>query len=154
MAFLLPNLVVRAIRKARGKSRPEQEIRIDWFVEDVVAKIESSMESRVVIATELLRSQTVKNISKPVRKGTGPKGGKIIGDRSKPGEFPRADTGQLMRTLLTDVREVRDGVFEGSVSTPLDYGVILEVRKKRSFLRRTLNEELPRIKAILGEVIE
>ena len=148
-----PVPAVTLARKRRPELRAGQEIRIDWFADDVLAEIQANMEVRVGVATELLKSQTIKNISKPVTKTIGPLGGRVVTDRSEPGEFPRADTGLLMKSILSDVRQV-GGDWQGVIGTTLDYGVILEVRMGRSFLRRTLNEEAPRLRRILAGPIK
>lgn len=118
-----------------GTSAAKQAIRIEWFIKEVSDKINFTMKQRVRIATELVKSQVVKNISKAVGKS----GGRVT-ERSKPGEFPRADTTQLMKSIFGDTRTTADGAHEGYVGTPLDYGVILELYRDRSFLRRTLDE--------------
>ena len=63
-------------------------------------------------------------------------------------EFPKADTTQLMKTIF-NVIEVRGNIIEGHIGTPMDYGLILEVKLDRSFLKRTLLEESSSIKRIL-----
>lgn len=70
-------------------------------------------------------------------------------ERSKPGEFPRADTTQLLRTIFTDYKQAGPGTFDGFVGSPLDYSLRLELKMNRSFLRRTLNEERSTVIRIL-----
>jgi len=53
-----------------------------------------------------------------------------------------------MKTIFSDVR-FEDGGWTGYVGTPLDYGVILELRMNRSFLVRTLREKTPDLTRIL-----
>jgi hypothetical protein len=114
------------------------------------------LKHRVQIATEHLRNRVVENISKPVTKAVGPNGGVQVTQRSRPGEFPRADTTLLMKTIFGEVMESRPRVWEGYVGTPLDYGLILEVspRLDRSFLLRTFREESERIRKILTAPFE
>jgi len=109
-----------------------------------------TMKQRVKLATHLLQDKVVRNISRPVTKTTGPRGGRRITDRSKAGEFPKADTTQLMKSIFSEVRETGPGYFDGFVGTTLDYGAILEVRMNRSFLVKTLNEELGKVRRILS----
>jgi hypothetical protein len=107
------------------------------------------MKSRVKLATTMLRKQTIKNLSVAVKKETGPISGEIVvTERSKPGEFPRAEKSTLLRSIFSDVGQTQTGA-EGYVGTPLDYGLILETRRNRSFLVRTLQEESPTIRRIL-----
>jgi len=103
------------------------------------------MAKRVKIATDFLKQRVVQNIKRPItkikrrEKGTGKFQKSIAKDRSKPGEFPKADTTHLMKTIIGNTSKVPGG-WEGIVGTPLDYGVILEIKKDRSFLLRTFNE--------------
>ena len=124
-----------------------------------------TFEKRVRMATNYLRDKVVQNISRPVTKTkiTGRRSGKTgkflpsitrVTDRSKPGEFPKADTTLLMKTIIAETKMTADGVFDGFVGTPLDYGVILELRLDRSFLVRTLNEERDRITKMLSGPLE
>ena len=69
--------------------------------------------------------------------------------RSKPGEFPHAETTQLLKTIFGEVRQTARGVWDGFIGTPLSYGLILEIKMNRSFLVRSLNEERGNIKRIL-----
>lgn len=139
-----------AARARRAERQETRDARIDWFVGDVCGKIEMTMEQRVRMATAHLKDRVVRNVGRPVTKGTGPRGGRTVTDRSKSGEFPKADTTLLMKTIFDDVKRDSEGNWDGYVGTPLDYGLILEVRMNRSFLARTLNEESGRIKQILS----
>ncbi len=137
---------------ARARSANKNELsskRTEWFINEVSDKVVLSIKQRVTVATELVQSKTISNISRPVTKGTGPRGGRVVTNRSQPGEFPKADTTQLLKTIFSTVTETSPGVWDGFVGTPLSYGLILENRMKRSFLKRTLNEQLGNIRRIL-----
>ena len=121
---------------------------LDWFGKQVYARIDQEIGRRVGVATSLLRKRILFNISLPVKRTIGPKGGTVV-ERSKPGEFPRRDTALLMGTMMSGVARVTPGVHEGYVGTPLDYGVLLEMRMDRSFLLRTFFQELGTVQAIL-----
>lgn len=143
-----PSAAVMAARGRRAERAAKTAIRTEWFINNVLAKANVSFAQRVTIATEYLRSKVTVNISKPVTKSQVKmiRNGKTVTrtrvtERSKPGEFPRADTTLLMKSLLTDVSEPIPRVHVGKIGTPLDYGVILELFRDRSFLLRTLNEE-------------
>lgn len=144
-----PNAAVLAAKARRAAGKGKASLNIEWFIEEVSKKVDLTMHQRVKIATEFLRSRILKNISRPVTKGTGPRGGKVVFNRSKPGEYPKAETTQLMKTLIAGVRTDANGQPSGYVGTPLDYGLILETRMDRSFLVRTLNIEKPRLTKIL-----
>ena len=122
------------------------------------------------LATEFVKNKVVKNISRPVTKivvkspqGRNAKGQFTKGqsytrvtNRSKKGEFPKADTTQLMKTIFSTYQEFGPMSFAGYVGTPLDYGLRLEISPSldRSFLVRTLNEERENVMAILSGPIK
>jgi hypothetical protein len=130
---------VQAAKARRGKREDVQSQKDEWFIQKVVENTNLALADRVAIATNWLRDKVVKNISKPVTK-------EVIGgitrvtERSLPGEFPRADTTNLLKTIIAEVK-TEGGVTEGYVGTPVDYGVILELKMDRSFLVRTWNAE-------------
>lgn len=145
----IPNADVIAARRRRITKVSGRAVRFEWLIEEVSTTIVLTMRQRVAFATHFLKDQVVRNISISVIKGKGPRGGRVITGRSRPGEFPRADTKQLMKTIFEDIREVFPGTFDGYVATPLDYGLILETRMNRSFLVRSYNELLTDIRRIL-----
>ena len=124
-------------RSILAGSASAKAVSIEWFTARVLNHINLTMRRRVRLATSLLKARVIVNLSMPVKRITGPRGGVII-QRSRPGEFPRADTLKLMRTIFSDTATVAPGIHEGYVGTPLDYGMFLEVFQKRSFLTRTL----------------
>ena len=141
---------IAAAQARRGASN--RDVRIDSFVDQVANKMVSLLQQRVVTAVSLLRNRIVQNINVLVKKEKSSRTGRIIvTERSKKGEFPRADTTQLMKTIFSDVISKGRGTVEGYVGTPLDYGLILETSKRldRGFLVRTLNQERSRITKIL-----
>ena len=146
----IANPAVEAGRARRAEAQAERDVRIEWFIQEVCGKVAIAMRERVKIATHLLKDRVVQNISTPVVKGVGPRGGRVITGRSKEGEFPHAETTQLMKTIFEEVRETEPGMYDGFVGTPLDYGLILETRMNRSFLVRTLNETREDITRILS----
>lgn len=152
-----PGKAVEEARLRREARAVVSQIRIEWFIEDVLNKVGASMAKRVRIATEYLHSKITLNISKAVVVGTGPRSGRrVVIERSKRGEFPRADTTQLMKTLIRDVKQDEAGQWSGYVGTPLSYGLILETDEDldRKFLVRTLNEERDKIAQILDGPLE
>lgn len=139
------------VQAARGRrlSRADFESkRSEWFVKQVEEKVNLTLYQRTVLATEHVRAKVVTNISRPVTKTV--IGNKtVVTDRSVPGEFPKADTTNLMKTIFSQVTNRGKGVVDGYIGTPVDYGVILELYRDRSFLKRTLNEELETVKRII-----
>lgn len=125
----------------------------EWFIDEAVAGVNLTARQRVVLATEWLRNKTVLNISVPVVKEvrTRRDGGQqtVVTERSKPGEYPRADTTLLRKSIFGVVQEPELGIFDGFVGTPVDYGVRLELQINRSFLLRTFVEEKPQLLKIL-----
>lgn len=148
---------VEAARGRRAARSGRTEARIEWFIDQVQNRVDLTFEERVEIAMQYLWTKVVNNISVPVVKEvatlrSGPNKGKSltrVTERSVAGEFPRADTTTLRRTITSEVVKTAKG-FEGYIITPLDYGMILETRMDRSFLRRTLEEEIPQLERILG----
>lgn len=132
--------MARIPKTSRGKGSNRNK----WFIKEVSDKIALTVKQRVAIATDLVRSKVVKNLSIPVVRR-----GNVVIIRSKPGEYPRADTVQLMRTIFGIKKETSPQVFDGFIGTNLDYGLFLETRMNRSFLRRTLNEERSKVMRIL-----
>lgn len=145
-----PSPAVLAARERRSETLAKKTVKIEWFIDEVSDKVSMTLRKRVKIATELVKSKVVQNISRPVVKAIGPKGGKRVFGRSVSGEFPAADTTHLRKTIFGEVRSDVPGVFDGYVGTPLDYGLILETRMNRSFLVRTLNEEAEKVKRVIS----
>jgi hypothetical protein len=124
------------------------------MTQNVLNRVNLTMHERVRLATAMLLSAITKNISTAVTIGKGPKGGRVVTGRSRPGEYPHAETVQLMRTLFSDVRENQDGSVDGFVGSPLEYSLILETQMDRSFLVRTLHEEASNLRLILTAPME
>jgi len=148
MAAPLKFTAKRAAQKARRQGASDASIK--WFGEQVKRDIRIGIKARVGWAAQTLRDKVVVNINDPVRRFTGPRSGRVQVDkesRSKPGQFPKADTTRL-RTDIFWQREL--GARPSAiVGTTLSYGLRLEVHMNRSFLRRTMNDFLPKIKQIL-----
>ena len=138
---------IEADRQRRADEATQSEADIQWFIQEVTQSISLSMEQRVRVATELVKNRVIINISRPVTK-TPSVLGIIVTDRSLPGEFPKADTTQLMKTVFSSLRRTPNTI-RGYIGTPLDYGLKLELKMGRSFLVRTLNEERLNIERIL-----
>lgn len=129
---------------------------MEWFADNVIDTVQMTMKDRVNLATDFIRNKVVMNISKAVVVGKNKFGRRKVIERSKPGEFPRADTTALMKSIFTGLDLVEHGVWQGFVGTPLDYGYILETseRLNRSFLKRTLDEERATVIRILSGPIK
>jgi hypothetical protein len=149
-----------AMMAARERRIARWNVRVDWFGDRVRRNVHMGMEKRLTATAQLLRDKVVINISIPVVKekrkvtGTDPISGRsrtttktVVTERSKPGEFPRADTTRLMKDIFW---ELRPEEFSARVGTTLDYGLRLELHMRRSFLRRTLFEDQGRLEIILA----
>ena len=142
---------IEAGRARRSAAAAAGLVRVEWFIKEVNQKVKISMKNRVRIATALLKDKVVRNISRPVTKGTtGPRGGKLVTNRSKEGEYFKAETTQAMKSVFSQVIESSSGVYDGYVGVPLSYPVILETKRNRKFLAASLNEERGRVNAILS----
>ncbi len=129
------------------RRRARSQAQIEWFGNQVAQNIRVGMAARLRVAAQLLRDRVVINLSKPVEKTRGQRSGRtrvVPGSRSRPGEFPRADTTRLMKDIFYEV----DGMT-ARVGTTLDYGLILETQMDRSFLQRTMNELRPVLERLL-----
>jgi len=114
----------------------------------VLHNINVGMERRLKLVGQLLRDKVVINISIPVVKQKSSITGRIIvTERSKPGEFPRADTTNLMKHIYSEYHEETMSVHVG---TNVDYGLWLETLMNRGFLRRSLLEMEHELGVTLG----
>jgi len=151
MAKSKTNTMSEAEREAKRLLRHVRiDSRVDTYEDELKKGVQKTMRQRVAIASQLFRDKVVANLSKPVRKISGTRTKRRIVDptsRSKEGEFPRADTTRLMKDIF--VRRSDDG-SKAQIGTTLGYGLILETKMKRSFLRRTFNEFRPQLTRILG----
>lgn len=140
-------------------------VRIVKYTNKVLLNTQKTMKARLMTVGQLLRDRTVINISHPVIKerrivtSRDPDTGKVTRrtqtvtvpgppSRSRPGEFPHADTTRLMKDIFYDWVEGQQAV---RVGTTLDYGLFLETRMNRSFLVRTLNEMRPWIAQVFSQ---
>ena len=125
----------------------------EWRIEEVANTINLSLKRRMAVATHYLQTQVVRNISVSVKKSI-VNGKIVVTERSQPGEFPRMDTGKLMRSVIRDVQNPAFGIYDGFVGTKSEYGVKLELEMGRVFLKRTFYDALPMIeKALTGPAI-
>ena len=132
-------------------------IRLKWMGMKVEAELKQGVRKRLMFIGEHLKKTMMINLSTPVTKvrksrrrttSRGKAGSSYTWvqpeSRSKPGQFPRAETGLL-----------RDSIIKGFVSpqtmmvgTSKKYGALLETKLDRSFIRRTLNEQMGVVGAI------
>jgi hypothetical protein len=142
-------------RLRRVEAIDKRLVRIQWFIDEVSDKVKMTLHTRVKMAVEYLRDRVVRNISRPVTKVVGVRSGRIVvKDRSKSGEFPKADTTTLMKGIFSDVRETLPGIIDGFVGSPNDYALFLELKLNRKFLTRTLAEERDTITRLLAGPIK
>jgi len=139
----------RAIDLRRSSARAGREVKIKWFIKEANDKVSLTMKKRTQLASALVYDVVVRNISVAVKKETGPRGRVIVTQRSTEGEFPRADTTRLLKDIFWDVKNEGRGNWVGYVGTTLDYGLILELKMNRSFLKRTLDENRSLVNALL-----
>jgi HK97 gp10 family phage protein len=124
-----------------------------WYGEQRHAEIQLEMRRRIAAAVRLVLNQARVLVSTPgtrLRKGKAKVYGAV---RSQPGEPPRKQTGQLRRSIATEVL----GLI-GRVGTNLKYGKHLELGTRhmaaRPWLRRALAESRAKITAILSRPIK
>lgn len=109
---------------------------LKWYGPKVHAGVRRLAASRLNLAAEYLRGKIVRNLRRKQTRIHGP---------SQPGEFPHADTGRLSQSVFRTTATESDPSC--IVGTNLVYGRVHEI--KRSFLRRTLYEELPQLRRIV-----
>lgn len=149
-----------AMLAARDRRIVRWNMRVRWLGDRVRRNIHIGMEQRLKVSAQLLRDRVVINISIPVVKVkktylyNDPITGRlkkstrtVVTERSKPGEFPRADTTRLMKDIFWELRREE---MRAVVGTTLDYGLRLELHMQRSFLRRTLFETANQIGVIIA----
>jgi hypothetical protein len=144
--------IAGATKKASTTLAGKGGTRVVWNGDAVAAQIGKTMAQRLKAASFILSQQTKQNLSKPVLKYKGIRSNRIQvlpESRSKPGEFPRAETTRLKKDIFHQLVTPEKAV----VGTTLDYGLILEMKMNRSFLRRTHQEMLPTIRKILTKKI-
>lgn len=131
---------VQAARARRAGRAGQTRVEIQSFVDEVSKRIDLTLKQRVTVAVGFLQDQIVKNISVPVTKVV--IGGRTrVTERSKRGEYPRADTTTLLRSVFWDVKEDQPGRIQGFVGTPIGYAIPLELMMDRRFMTRTLDEQ-------------
>jgi hypothetical protein len=149
--------ILSAVEKAliRRTGRAQEGLtRIVWKIEEAKKKVRFNLNQRVALATGLVFQSTLLNISKSVGRGTRARKRTrtVVTERSKPGEFPRADTTLLMTSLFMGVVKEKRRTW-GYIATPQDYGLILEIKLNRSFLVRTLRAQEHTVRRLLTRPI-
>ena len=147
MAEGLNEYAARTLQKWTG-ARLRLDVKVTMFIERTLQRKTFTIAQRVRIATQFLQDRVRVNLSRPVRKVKN-KVGRIKVDpnsRSQRGEFPRADTTRLLKDIFISMSEDK---LTGRVGTTLMYGLVLETRMDRSFLRRSLSELRDQILLIL-----
>lgn len=134
---------------------------VKWNSAAVTQPALQAVIARMKLSGEHLKNAHVMNLSTPVTKirkkrrrttSRGAKGSSYTyadpASRSKPGEFPRAETGELRRNTFSDV-EIGGPVVTLIVGTSKKYGERLETKMGRLGLRATLLAEIGVIQRIM-----
>ena len=134
---------------------------VSWNSQAVMGPAIRAVIARMKLSGEHLKNAHIMNLSAPVTKikrkrrrttSRGTKGSSYTyvdpTSRSKPGEYPRADTGELRRNTFSDV-EVQGPIVTLIVGTSKKYGERLETKMDRKGLRSTLLEELGTVNQIM-----
>ena len=127
----MPFTPAQALTRYRGRVL-DANVKIEWFTRRVERSINIGLDRRARLAAQLLRDKIVVNISLPIERDD--RGDVAV--RSVNREFPRIETGRLMRDIF--VKRMGPGWYR--IGTTLDYGLILETRMNRSFILRTFRE--------------
>jgi hypothetical protein len=127
----------------------------------VQKQVIAGMVKRFKVLGEHLKNRHIMELSVPVVKARkkrrrttsrGTKGSSYTyaepDSRSKPGEYPRAETGELRRNTFSEV-SLEIGFIKLEVGTSKKYGEMLETKMDRKGLRATLISSMPDIRKIL-----
>lgn len=128
--------------QAQARGGLTGSFRIDWKAPAVTRAIDAELGQRVYRAGKHVYSRIQHNINTSVvytSNGI---------ERSKPGEYPRRETGKLRNSIFVDFRRVVGGAVV-YVGTDTDYAVHLEKSMNRSFILRTWREEQSVVNSIL-----
>lgn len=101
---------------------PNAQVKIEWFGEAVKQSLSQTMQQRLGLVARLLSAEIKVDISIPVRKALGKHGRLVVVERSKPGEPPRLETGNLRRSVFGRL-VTKD---EAHVGVTAHYGLFLE----------------------------
>jgi len=140
---------VDAARARRTARATQVKINEQWFINEIANRVDLTLTQRVKVACEFLKDKIVKNLNVPVKKEI-IGGVTVVTERSKPGEFPRAETSTLLRSIFSDVPRPQGHKVVGYVGMPLDYGVKLELKMNRSFLLRTFRSLKPSLERMVS----
>ena len=134
---------------------------VQWNSNKLAQEIVTGMAKRMALLGEHMKGAHMRKLSKPVvkitkaRRRTTTRGGKgstytyaVPSSRSKPGEYPRAETGLLMKSIQADTDVTPAGITL-KVGTTSKYGAELELKAGRLGLRATMIENIPVIKKVL-----
>lgn len=108
--------------------RIDKNVRLVWRGPQVEAEIRLELARRLTTAVRLVADKVKQNIDTPVF------------PRSKPGEYPRRETGNLQHSVRSYTTPIGLNLV-GVVATDVPYGWYLEKSLKREFLSRTLKEQ-------------
>ncbi|MBS3904812.1 MAG: HK97 gp10 family phage protein [Simkania sp.] len=119
------------------------------FHNQPIELIEAELRHRMEKVVRIVRNKVVSLISTKVGVTIGPKGGKKK-IRSLPGEPPRLDTGQLRRSIATQVSQEGNDIV-GRIGTNVYYAKYLEnpLGLNRQFLTPAAQQTLNQVRAIL-----
>lgn len=136
-------------------------IGLKWNTTLLNAQIQKGLTHRFSLIGEHVTNAHKTNLSRPVTKlkkkrkrktSRGAKGSSYTAadpnSRSKAGEYPKAETGLLMKNIFWDLKATPIGL-QLKIGTPSKYGAALETDAGRKGLRATMIQEVPMIKNIL-----
>jgi len=129
--------------------------RLKWHGEAIKRRLDGELERRLTTAAILVTSRARKLIGIEGAGKPSKKGGKLRygANPSRPGDPPHKQTGRLLASVAYEVSRKLLGQVSARVGTNIKYGRWLELgtrkMKARPWLRRSLNEMLAAIRAIM-----
>ena len=117
-------------------------------------KIKPNVKRAMFRSTTLVQRKMIENIDGGSRTGRAYKRGAKIHTASAPGEFPKTDRGELVRSITTNIVD-KNTVVGGQIIASADHAEALEFgttkMKKRPFMQKTLDQQTKRVHKIFQE---
>ena len=127
---------------------------INEILEARFKKIKPNVKRAMFRSTTLVQRKMIENIDGGSRSGRSYKRGTKIHTASAPGEFPKTDRGELVRSITTNIED-KNTVVVGQIIASADHAQALEFgttkMKKRPFMQRTLDQQTRRVHKIFQE---
>jgi HK97 gp10 family phage protein len=127
---------------------------VNWYGDDVLAKVRAAAFVAVISSTEAVRESAVNKIQNGSKSGRIYTRRSVVHQASAPGESPASDTGTLAQYGRTEYKQdelMGAVIFSTAYASALEYGT--RKMEPRPYARPALAEELPEFeKKLAAEV--